>query len=151
MKKAYKFSVVIQQADRGGAYVVVPFDVEQVYGKKRVRVKASIDGEPYRGSLVRMGGREHILGILKEIRQKIGKNYGDEVEIIIEEDTEPGEVQVPQDLLEALKLNPQAESAFSRLSYTHQREYVSWLEQAKREQTRQRRLSQIINMLTIEK
>jgi hypothetical protein len=64
---------------------------------KRVKVKATINGEPYRGSLVRMGGE-----------CQIGKSFGDEVEIAVEEDTEPREVQAPRDMLEALGLSPVA-------------------------------------------
>ena len=73
----------------GGAYVTVPFDVEQVYGKKRVKIKATFDGVPYRGLLVRMGGPQHILIIRKDIRAQIGKEPGDEVEVMLKEDTAP--------------------------------------------------------------
>jgi hypothetical protein len=97
MTNTQKFAAIIKDAGKGGAYVVVPFDVEEVFGKKRVKVKASIDGEPYQSLFVRMGGSHHILGILKSIRQKSGKDYGDEVEIILEEDTTPREIQVSPD------------------------------------------------------
>ena len=70
---------MIESAGRGGAYVTIPFDVEQTFGKKRVKVRASIEGIAYQGSLVRMGGPTHILGILKEIREKLGKGVGDSV------------------------------------------------------------------------
>ena len=147
MKKEHKFTAVIQDAGKGGAYVVVPFDVEQVFGKKRVKVKATIDGHPYRGSLVRMGGSEHILGVLKKIRTEIGKTYGDEVTILVAEDTTPREVTIPQDLQDVLKRNPEAEKFFNQLSYTHRKEYVRWIEDAKRAQTRQRRLERTVEML----
>jgi hypothetical protein len=147
MSKTYTFLAVIQSEDRGGAYVEIPFDVEQAFGKKRVKVKAVIDGEPYRGSLVRMGGPCHILGVLKEIRQKIGKGPGEEVQITIEEDTEPRMVEVPGDLKEVLESNPAAWAFFQGLSYTHQREYVKWIEEAKREGTRQKRVARAVEML----
>ena len=124
MSQKQVFLAVIEDAGSGGAYVKVPFDVEKVFGKKRVKVKATIDGEPYRGSIVRMGKPYHILGVLKEIREKIGKSFGDEVEIVVEKDVEPREVVMPLDLLEALKGAPEAEASFARLSYTHQKEYV---------------------------
>lgn len=147
MSQSYTFRASIEDADGGGAYVTVPFDVEQAFGKKRVKVQATIDGEPYRGSLVRMGGPCHILGVVKAIRQKIGKNPGDEVEVTIVEDTEPRVVTVPPDLQQALQSSPQAEAAFQALSYTHQKEYVAWIEEAKREQTRQSRVARAIAML----
>jgi hypothetical protein len=141
------FCAVIESVENGGAFVTIPFDVEQVFGKKRVKVKATIEGELYRGSLVRMGGPCHILGVRKEIREKIGKTFGDEVEVTVEEDSEPREVEVPADLREALANDPEAEAFFQRLSYTHQKEYVQWIEEAKRDQTRRRRIGQAIELL----
>src|SRR5512138_175692 len=94
----FTFRAVIENAGSGGAFVTVPFDVEAAFGKKRVRVNATIGGEPYRGSLVRMGTTCHILGIRKEIRKKIGKTCGEEVEITLREDVEVREVTVPPDL-----------------------------------------------------
>jgi len=95
MSQKQKFRAVIENAGNGGAFVTIPFDVEQVFGKKRVKVKATIEGEPYRGSLVRMGGACHVLGVRKEIREKIGRTFGDEIDIEVEEDTEPREITVP--------------------------------------------------------
>lgn len=147
MSQKHKFRATIENAEQGGAFVTIPFDVEQVFGKKRVKVKATIGGEPYRGSLVRMGGACHVLGVRKEIREKIGKTFGDEIEIVLEEDTAPREVTVPQDMRQALAGNPEAEAFFKQLSYTHQKEYVRWIEEAKRDQTRQRRIGRAIELL----
>jgi hypothetical protein len=141
------FHAVIEDAGGGGAYVTIPFDVEQVFGKKRLKVKATIDGQPYRGSLMRMGSPSHMLVILKEIRQKIGKSFGDEVTIEIEEDLEPRQVDLPSDLQQALQARPQAQVIFDRLSYTHQKEYVRWISEAKRPETRQKRLQKTLEML----
>jgi len=151
MNKTYTFRAIIQCADRGGAFVTVPFDVEQAFGKKRVKVKATIDGEPYRGTLVRMGGPDHILGVLKEIRDRIGKGPGDEVEVTLQEDTEPRVIELPADLQEALKSRPKAAEFFQQLSYTHQREYVRWIEEAKRGQTRRKRIVRAVEMLEQDK
>ncbi len=130
-----------------GAYVAIPFDVQEVYGTKgRVKVKATFDGHPYRGSLAPMGGR-HILGLLKELREAIGKTHGDTVAVVIEPDTEPRTVTVPADLNEALKSNKKAGDFFEMLSFTNQKEYVRWLESAKKEETRQARLAMSIEKL----
>jgi hypothetical protein len=147
MNEKRKFRAVIENAGGGGAYVSVPFDVEQVFGKKRVKVKATLQGEPYRGTLVRMGGSHHMLPVLKEIREKIGKTFGDEIEVVVEEDTEPRQVEVPPDLQQALENDPEARAFFAQLSYTHQREYVRWIIEAKRDQTRQDRIHRAIEML----
>jgi hypothetical protein len=144
MAQKRSFSAVIEDAGKGGAYVTVPFDVEKEYGKKRVKVAATFDGEPYRGSLVRMGGLCHILGLQKAIRAKIGKSVGDTVEVTVEEDTARREVAIPRDLKKALMENTGAMETFSRLSYSHQKEYVQWIGEAKRVDTRHDRIAQTI-------
>ena len=86
LKKNYEFDAVIQKVpDIDGAYVEIPFDVKAEFGKGRVPVKASFDGEPYEGSLVKMKTPCHILGLRKEIRAKIGKQPGDTVHVVLEE------------------------------------------------------------------
>lgn len=76
------FQAVIRKVpDLDGAYVEIPFDVKAVYGAMRVPVHAWFDGEPYDGSLVRMGTPGHILGIRKDIRAKINKQPGDSVTV----------------------------------------------------------------------
>jgi len=147
MTQKYQFRAVINNAGDGGAYVNIPFDVEKVFGKKRVKIKGTFDGEPYRGTLVRMGGPQHMLLVLKEIRQKIGKSFGDEVAVELEEDLESRQVEMPPDLQQALEADPTAHAYFNRLSYTHQKEYVRWITEAKRNETRQRRVQQTVDML----
>jgi hypothetical protein len=147
MTKTCTFTAVIKSEERGGAYVEIPFDVEQTFGKKRLKVKAVIDGEPYRGSIVRMGGSCHILGVLKEIRQKLGKGSGDQVQVTIEEDIEPRVIAIPVDLRVALESTPGLLTYFQNLSYSHQREYVNWVKEAKREQTRQDRIARVVQKL----
>lgn len=68
-----------------GAYVEIPFDVKEVYGKGRVKVHATFDSEPYDGSIVKMGLPSWILGMRKDIRQKINKQPGDIVHVTVEE------------------------------------------------------------------
>jgi bifunctional DNA-binding transcriptional regulator/antitoxin component of YhaV-PrlF toxin-antitoxin module len=142
------FSATIEQAgDSGGAYVTIPFDAEQVFGSKRVPVQATIDGVAYRGSLVRMGGTCHVLGVLKEIRERIGKGPGDVVEVTVEEDVTPRRIQVPADLADAFSAAPDAGRAFEALSYTRQREFVGWIEEAKRGATRAKRIARTVELL----
>jgi hypothetical protein len=116
MHEVYQFKAVIEDAGGGGAYVRIPFDVEQAFGEKRVKVQSTIDGEPYRGLLVRMGMDCHVLIVLKEIRLKIGKPFGEEVEITIRRDTEPRVVSVTADVQRMLDQNPEALTAFRKLS-----------------------------------
>jgi Bacteriocin-protection, YdeI or OmpD-Associated/Domain of unknown function (DUF1905) len=143
----YNFKAIIEDPGGGGAFVTIPFDVEKTFGKKKPKIKATIEGEPYRGTLVRMGGPHHVLIVLKEIRAKIGKGFGDEVEIELEEDLDPRQVEIPPDLQNSLEADPSALKLFNRLSYTHQKEYVRWINEAKREQTRLERIQRTCAMI----
>lgn len=85
-EKIYEFDCKIKKVpDLDGAYVEIPLDVKQEFGKGRVPVYATFDGEPYEGSVVRMGTPCHIIGIRKDIRAKIGKQPGDTVHVTIQE------------------------------------------------------------------
>ena len=123
------------------------FDVEAAFGSKRPRVKATFEGVPYRGILTRMGTEHHLLIILKEIREKIGKSFGDEVRITVELDEEPRVIEIPAELRKAFQAEKEAKTSFDKLSYTHRREYVMWINEAKREETRQNRVVKAIEML----
>lgn len=147
MEPKIDFTAIIEDAGKGGAYITIPFDVEQIFAKKRVKVKAWFDGEFYQGSLVRMGGTEHILGVRKDIREKIGKSIGDVIHVVLEEDTEPRLVTIPPDFQSALENNPVAKAYFNQLAFSHQKEYVQWIEEAKRELTRQKRIDETIKTL----
>jgi hypothetical protein len=147
MTKKHSFTAIIQNAGGGGAFVEVPFDVEAAFGSKKPKVKATFEGVPYRGILTRMGTEHHLLIILKEIREKIGKTFGDEVKITVEPDTEPRVIEVPAELKKAFKTEKEAKAFFDKLSYTHQREYVMWINEAKREETRQNRIAKAVEML----
>ena len=147
MSKKHTFTALIQNPGGGGAFVEVPFDVEKEFGSKRPKVKAMIEGVPYRGTLTRMGTDCHILGIRKEIREQIGKTFGDEVTITVEPDSEPRVVEVPAELKKAFKTEKGVKALFEKLYYTHQREYVNWINEAKREETRQTRIAKTIEML----
>ncbi|ADY11997.1 DUF1905 domain-containing protein [Sphaerochaeta globosa] len=88
----YSFTASIQKVpDQDGAYVVVPFDIQQVFGKKRVKVHATFDGYPYDGSVVNMGLTNadgsicYIIGMRKDIRKSIGKGPGDSIAVTLTE------------------------------------------------------------------
>ncbi len=90
--KIYEYESIIFNADKkGGAYVVFPYDIRKEFGKGRVKVHATFDGEPYDGSIVNMGIKNedgsvcYIIGLRKDIRAKIGKQPGDTVAVAIRE------------------------------------------------------------------
>lgn len=88
--KQYEFDAVLHEtADNGGAYVVFPWDIRQEFGKGRIKVTAEFDGIPYEGSIVNMGVRNpdgsvcYIIGVLKSIRNALGKSEGDLIHVRI--------------------------------------------------------------------
>ncbi|MDR2010054.1 MAG: DUF1905 domain-containing protein [Bacteroidales bacterium] len=84
--KIYRFEAEIKKVpDIDGAYVEIPFDIRTEFGKGRVKVNATFDGEPYVGSIVRMGTPCHIIGVRKDIRQKINKQPGDKINVTVQE------------------------------------------------------------------
>lgn len=141
------FTAPIEASSSGGAYVVVPFDVEAHFGSKRVPVQATFDGAPYRGSLVRMGTPDHILIVRKDVREQIGKQPGDEVTVTVALDTAERTVEVPDDLRAALDAAGLSDT-FDALAFTHRREYVEWVEGAKRPETRDRRIGKTVERLS---
>ncbi len=147
MSSKHRFTARIQNTGGGGAFVEVPFDVEAAFGSKRPKIRAMIEGVPYRGLLARMGGEHHMLIILKGIREQIGKTFGDEVKVTVELDTEPRLIEIPPDLAKALKKERAVQARFNSLSYTHRREYVTHITEAKREETRAKRIARTIEVL----
>ncbi|MBI5935182.1 MAG: DUF1905 domain-containing protein [Chloroflexi bacterium] len=151
MTKKRSFTAIIQNAGGGGAFVEVPFDVEAVFGAKKPKVKATIEGIHYRGVLTRMGTECHLLIVLKSIREQAGKAFGDEIKVTVELDTEPRVVEIPSELKKALAKDRNAKASFEKLSYTHRREYAMYVAEAKKEKTRILRAAKTIEMLKQEK
>ena len=125
--------------------ITIPFDVEKVFGAKRVPVKATVNGAIYHGSIVRMGGK-YMLGIPKAFREKAGISAGDHIVITLELDTTPRTVDVPADLAKAIKRAGMS-ATWNKLSYTHRKEYVRAVEEAKRPETRTKRIEKALEML----
>jgi hypothetical protein len=148
--KTYKYEAVIQKADGLNAcYVEFPYSVEKEFGVKgQVKVKATFDGYEYRGSLTKMGHVCHLIGLTKEVRKAIGKNPGDKVKVTITKDTEERTVEVPEDLNKLLKKNKVVKEYFDQLSYSHRKEYVVWINDCKKEETRQKRIQKCIAVLS---
>jgi uncharacterized protein YdeI (YjbR/CyaY-like superfamily) len=93
-----------------------------------------------------MGG-EFLVGLSREVRQGAGVQAGDEVDVTIELDSAPRDVEVPEALAAALAADPQAKAAFEGMAFTHRKEYARWVAEAKRDETRQRRVQQAVEMI----
>jgi hypothetical protein len=138
-----------QLQPRGPAAAVILDDAQVAAvgeGAKRFPVVATVNGYTWRTSVTRMGG-EFLLGLNKEVRQGAGVEAGDEVEVTVELDMTPREVEVPEALAAALAADPEAKASFDRMAFTHRKEYARWIADAKQEQTRQRRVGQALEMI----
>jgi hypothetical protein len=134
---------------RGPAAAIV-LDEQQVAaigeGAKRFPVRASVNGYTWRTTITPMRG-EHLLGLARAVRTEAGVEIGDVVEVEIERDSAPREVTVPPELADALAADAKAQAAFDALSYTHRKEFARWVQEAKREDTRRRRVERTLSML----
>jgi hypothetical protein len=109
-------------------------------------VRATFDGVPETTSLIKYGSPQHMLVVLKAVRESIGKAPGDTIEIVLWKDELERVLEIPaefQSRMKKEKLLP----FFEKLSYTHRKEYCRWLTEAKKEETRQARLVKAIEML----
>jgi len=134
---------------RGPAAAIV-LDDDQVTavgeGAKRFPVLATVNGYSWRTTVTRMRG-EFLLGLSRAVREAAGAEAGDTVDVVLELDTAPREVEVPAALATALAADPVAEAAFGALAFTHRKEYARWIGEAKRDETRRRRVAQAVQML----
>lgn len=145
-----QFSATIKQnGNMNAAFVEFPFSTEELFGKKgQVKVKALFDGSvEYRGSLSKMKSDCHILGLTQEIRKKLGKTFGDEVSVSLVEDKEERTVEIADDIASVFNETPKAKELFDRMSYTHRKEYIRWIEEAKKPETRENRKVKMIQMI----
>jgi hypothetical protein len=158
MPKIYKnpgpitFTAVIRRntdVANSSAWIEFPRDLKETYGVGNlVPYKATFDGRvTYQGSLAKMGGPSAMILLRKDIRAELGKEPGESVEVIIELDDKPRELIITKDIKQALQ-SANLWEKFNALAYTHRKEYVQWIEGAKKPETRQRRIQKMLQMLT---
>ncbi|MCI0570390.1 MAG: YdeI/OmpD-associated family protein [Myxococcaceae bacterium] len=144
------FEAVLEHSGVPGTWstVRIPFDVEKAFGSRaRVAVKGTVNGAPYQGSAMPMGDGTHFLVVNKTLQKEAGASAGDTLRVVMEPDTAPREMEVPEDLEAALKKDTAARSSFERMSYSSRKEYVDWILEAKKAETRQSRISKALVMI----
>ena len=150
MNQPITFSAEIRQhQDMNAAFVNFPFDTFELFGKKgQVKVKVLFDDKTeYRGSLTKMKSDCHLLGLTQEIRKELGKTFGDTIDIKLWEDKEERVVIIPDDVRILFDQNEKARELYEKMSYTHKKEYIRWIEDAKKKETRERRKIKMIEMI----
>jgi hypothetical protein len=142
-----EFRATVELNGKTATGIEVPEEVVAALGAgQRPPVVVTINGYSYRTTVARMGGR-FLVGINAEHRANAGVCAGEHVDVRIVTDTEPREVAVPGDLSAALAKDAEASAAFERLSYTHRKEWVRWVEEAKRQETRETRVAKTVEQL----
>ena len=151
MSATKRFRAILE-TDDGSAftYIVIPFDVKQAFGHGRPPVRVTINGYPYRSTLAPYGG-VHYLGVNQSVRDGAQVKAGDKVTVTLELDEAPRTVKVPLELARALKANNAAKARWDKLSFTHQKEYVMAIEEAKKPETRARRITKTVEQLARER
>ncbi|MCA1621581.1 MAG: YdeI/OmpD-associated family protein [Acidobacteria bacterium] len=143
-----RFRALVERGE-GSAVCAIhfPFDVEQTFGARgHVPVRGTLNGAPFRASIFKMGGR-HFMVVNRRLREASGVSGGETVPVRLERDTEPRTIDPPADFARALKGDEEARATWDVLSYTHRREHVEHIEDAKRPETRQRRIEKSVALL----
>jgi hypothetical protein len=142
-----KFRTRILQAGKTATGIELPTKIVEALGAgKRPPIRMTINGYTYRSTVAVMGGK-FMVGVSADVREAAIVAGGDEVDVDVELDTAPREVNVPPELRKALTRNPDAKRFFDQLSYSKKRLYTVPIEKAKTDETRQRNLDKAINEL----
>lgn len=143
-----EFDAVVTRSNTSGssAFVAVPGDLKQLFGTNgRVPVNVTFDGVPYRGSIARMGGPPLVI-VLQEILAELHKQPGDTLAVTVALDNTPRVVELAPDIEAALVEGDQL-AAYRDLAYSHQRQFVLWIDDAKRAETRDARIAKTVEMV----
>ena len=151
MKQTFSVALVGRGPQGAWAHLPVPFSVERVFGAKgRVAVRGTINGVAYRSSIMPRDDGTHYMTVNQTIRAAARAGIGDVVRVVMEHDIEKRTVAVPAYLTKALKAAVQ-DKTFAALSYSHQKELVDWIADAKKPETRTRRIDKCIAVLRMRK
>ena len=142
--KTFKTTIV---RDGSMCFIPLPFDPKPVFGKVRAPVTVTLNGYTYRSTIAAMGGPPCV-PLRKSNREAAGLEGGETIQVRLELDTAAREVKPPADFVKALKASPAAWERWRALSYTHQREHVEAIEDAKKPETRARRIERAVRMIS---
>lgn len=129
-------------------FLPIPFDVKEAFGSRaRVAVTGTINGAPFRNSVMPEGDGTHAMMVRKSLREAAGVANGDVVAVVMRADTAPRKAVLSPEFRTALRRDARAGTFFRTLSYSCQKEYASWVAEAKRPETRTARLSRTLALL----
>ena len=142
-----RFRTTVELGGKTATGLLVPDEVVTALGDgRRPAVRITVGGHTYRTTIAAMGDR-FFAPLSAENREAAGVAAGDDVDVSVELDTAPREVEVPDDLAAALAAEPEAQAFFAGLSFTHRKEWARWVVDAKRADTRGRRVADTVTAL----
>ncbi|MGH9832056.1 MAG: YdeI/OmpD-associated family protein [Blastocatellia bacterium] len=149
---AIRFKVKLEQyEDTQVLHAYLPFDVYEAFGTRaRMPVKGTINGFAFRNSIFPMGpmgGGKFYLVVNKQMREGAKVKAGDLAEFRLKKDDTPREIETPADFAKAMKANKDAQAVWDRLSFTHRKEYIGAIEEAKKPETRARRIEKAVETI----
>jgi len=147
--KQYKFEGELQRGPNGLYYIDFPFDVNTEFGTRRqAAVKVWFDGYYERKSLLPKGGGKHMLTVSSTVRNAIGKADGDMVGVVVEQDTDPRTVDLPEDLQWLFDNEPDVKDRFTRMGYSNQKFFIEWISATIDPDSRVNRINKLFEYLS---
>jgi len=151
MAGAHRFTAELEQARAGGAVVLIPKPVaDALGGLKQMRVVGTVNGVPYQSSTMPYGGRGLFMGVHKATREAAAASFGDVVQVVVSLDQRPRILVMPRELEAALTAEPVLRLRFDALSFSRRRDLAQPIVEAKRPETRERRLAAALARLRSE-
>ena len=148
MAEEHRFTAELEAARAGGAFVLVPREIATALGGlKQMRVIGTLNGVPYQSSTMPYGGRGLFIGVHKATREAAGIEMGDLVAVVVQRDERPRVIGIPPELEAAFRADPALRARFEALAFTHRKEMALSIADAKRPETRERRLSAVVARL----
>ncbi len=145
-KQAFKSKVAGMGPNNAWCFLPVPLDVRKLFGKVRVPVRGTINGFPFRSTIMVLRG-QYLIQFNKQLQEGANAKAGDIVKVVFDADHQPRTVKVPRYLSKSLATNKKAKEAYEKLAYSHQKRFVDWVADAKTEETRHRRMEKMTKML----
>jgi len=148
MADKHEFKTKVEGMGPNGAwcFISVPLDVKAIFGKARVPVRGTVNGFPFRSTVMPSQGKNWIQ-FNKQLQEGAKARLGDTVKVMLEADDQPRTVKVPAYLARTLGKDKKARAAYEKLAYSHKKRFVDWVEDAKSDETRQRRIEKMTAML----
>lgn len=141
--KTFKTTIV---REGSMCFIPIPFDPAPVFGKVRAPVKVTLNGYTYRSTIASMGGKT-LIPLRKSNREAAGLEGGETLDVRLDLDSEKRDIEPPRDLGKAVKASPEAWARWQELSFSHKREFVEGIEEAKKPETRARRIDGAVRMI----